>query len=493
MMSVGHCNHCKNSKTNILKELCEHCVANAKRVVSSRKRYSSSTSTKSGTSGISGLSAETQLTSINDDEDEVECDGPGSDYDADGEQDRTERKTIQFDLDSTESLTSKRYVNPIGPETHRNCQGCSRNKSFPSFNPANLTSMQRTRLMEQHQNQRKRTPRTRRNVSESEVGSFYGRRFSADDENLIEFIQPFPHDTFVQVDEHHRRPPRTYLARVPLAKSDPNLQRVYTNKENVYDSVQDNDSGYVQNNFKAEFIRNNSAKSDNAKYDANKSQWETCLQTPRKFIIIVIVTILVSWAPVAILTGLLVSSVHNKGPGTTTPPTEHPDIEDYIRAAVDRRHPGSRIRSAPLRLEGTGLTSVPVNDHTHFRFQWNVAEHFVQNPLSLHSDKVMINVTQTGYYFVFCRIYYIGEKSSTRPFTVQHSLYKVNGDPNHQMLDSVSQHCMMMDNPQIEHTSTLETIVHLTAGSQIYIRLSSDAFINRKDFSQNVMGIFLLS
>lgn len=493
MMNAGLCNSCKNSKTNMLKELCEHCLANTKRIASPRKRYSSSTSTKSG---ISGLSAETYLTSIDDDEDEVECDGPGSDYEADGEQDRTEPKTINFDLESSESLTSKRYVNPTGLETHRNCQGCSRNRSFPSFNPAPLTPMQRTRLIEHHQNQRKRTPRTRRNVSESEVGSLNGRRFSADDEHLIEIINPVLHDTFVQVDEHPRAPPRTYLARIPSAKSDPNLQRVYTNKENLYDSVQDNDSGYVQNNFKgnpAEFIRNNSAKLDNAKDDANQSQSETCLQTPRKFIIIIIVTILVSWAPVAILAGLLVSSVHNKGPGTTTPPTEYPGIEEYVRGAIDRRYPGSRISSAPLRLEGTGLTTVQVKGQTHFRFNWNVAEHFVQKPLSLHSDKVMINVNQTGYYFVFCRIYYIGEKSSTLPFTVQQSLYKVNGDPNHQMLDSVSQHCMMMDNPQIEHTSTLETMVHLTAGSQIYIRLGSDMFINKKDFSQHVLGIFLLS
>ena len=134
------------------------------------------------------------------------------------------------------------------------------------------------------------------------------------------------------------------------------------------------------------------------------------------------------------------------------------------------------------------------NFHSHHRFKWSVPSHFVQNPISLMPpDQVLVRVNMTGYYVVFCRIYYIGNQHAKEPFTVQHSLYKVNQSPNDERLDSVSQHCMFMNDSHIEHTSTLQTLVYLEAGSEVYIRVRGTDFIDRRSgYSKNVMGMFIL-
>ena len=133
--------------------------------------------------------------------------------------------------------------------------------------------------------------------------------------------------------------------------------------------------------------------------------------------------------------------------------------------------------------------------HAHHRFKWSVPSHFVQNPISLMPDQVHVRVNMTGYYVVFCRIYYVGKqfaRTSRPPFTVQHALYKVNKSPNDEMLDSVSQHCKFMKDEQIEHTSTLNTLVYLEAGSEIYIRVRGTDYLDKSDYSKNMMGIFIL-
>ena len=125
--------------------------------------------------------------------------------------------------------------------------------------------------------------------------------------------------------------------------------------------------------------------------------------------------------------------------------------------------------------------------------KWSVPSHFVQNPISLMPDQVRVRVNMSGYYVVFCRIYYVGNQHTEQPFTVQHSLYKVNQSPNDEILDSVSQHCMFMDNSKIEHTSTLQTLVYLEAGSEIYIRVRGTDFIGRRIiYRKNRMGMFIL-
>ena len=74
---------------------------------------------------------------------------------------------------------------------------------------------------------------------------------------------------------------------------------------------------------------------------------------------------------------------------------------------------------------------------------------------------------------------------------VQHSLYRVNNRRKQDdKMDAVTQHYASKDF-LVEHTSTLQTIVHLKAGDEIYIRLKNGDFIDR-NFNSHVMGIFLV-
>ena len=136
------------------------------------------------------------------------------------------------------------------------------------------------------------------------------------------------------------------------------------------------------------------------------------------------------------------------------------------------------------------------NNRNYYRLNWKIPERDVQNPITLTPGGDFVRVNRTGYYFVFCRIHYIGNRQSEDKLSrVEHSLYKVkeyhSPGLNDHKIDSVSQN-YMMNNPGVEHTSTLQTIIHLTAGSRIYIRLGNNYFIDRKDFSNHVMGIFML-
>lgn len=505
-MCESKCTKCQQVRNlTVFGKLCEQCLKST-RGPSKRKRYESEISTKSG---ISTYSTETELTDIEDDE--LECDGPSSDSENDKAREQTEPKTIQFDLQSVGSLASQqRYVNPIEKVGQPVPRTCSSRTSLSSI-PKTASNLQIA------QAQTKRRRQMRKNYSESDTGGFkqrpYTRRYSADDENTIEEL--VPHDSIVVLNKNLDNQARVYVAArsIQAVKSDPNLLRinpdaenlrVNPSAENMYDSVKDDDSGYMSHKF----MRQPNAQVDrigplNTDKELGQQNFcDNCLQNPTKLKWILTIVIVISWAPVVALTALLLGSMPGDPPPTEQPPIpggEHLRVmEEIINREVDKKIHGIAASSntAPLRLEGVGYekraSDTDGMHHTHHRFKWSVPSHFVQNPIFLMPDRVHVRVNMTGYYVVFCRLHYVGNQQARQPFTVQHSLYKVNKSPNDEKLDSVSQHCMFMNDSKIEHTSTLHTLVYLEAGAQVYIRVRGTDFLDTSDYSKNIMGIFIL-
>ena len=330
MTCEGICTQCHQTrKLNVFKKLCENCLTPRTRVPFKRKRYESDISAKSG---ISALSAETQLTEI--DDDDLECDGPSSDIDDDIPREETDQKTIAFDLRSVGSLSSQKYVSPIEKVGQTVPRNCASRKSLSSMsNTAQSFIGAQNRQFAQIQTNRRRHPRIRKNFSESDSGGFtqrpyINRRYSADNENLIE--EGIPHDSIVVLNENLDSHPKVYVARsVKAVKSDPNLYRIFNpNCEKLYESLNDDDSGYMQHQFGRQPSRQNaqqdSLRAVNTDEELEKQNFcDKCLQSPTRFKWVLVISIVIAWAPVAVLSVLLLSSVH-EGPPTSDPSS--PDI-----------------------------------------------------------------------------------------------------------------------------------------------------------------------
>ena len=328
MMCEGKCTNCHQFKTlNVFKKLCENCLKlQTARVPFKRKRYESEISAKSG---ISALSVDTQLTDIYDDDD-LECDGGPSSDDNDTRE-LTNPKTIEFGLQDVGSLYSQRYYNPPEKIGQPNTRPCTSRTSLSSASKA-------AALNRQPQAQAKRRRQMKKNYSESDSGGFKqrpyttNRRYSADDENLIEELVPY-HESIVGLNENVDTPPRVYVARSARTfhRSDPNLHRINSNLENLmpinpdnlYDSIKDNDSGYMQHQFVGQQRRQRAPGDRLDPLNQEKEEYQTycdkCLQGPARFKW-TIVMIVIAWIPVGVLSALLLMSVHDEPPS----PTEQP-------------------------------------------------------------------------------------------------------------------------------------------------------------------------
>ena len=334
MMREGKCTQCQQTKKlNVFKKLCDICLTQSihvpqNRVPFKRKRYESAISAKSA------LSTQTQFTEI--DDDDLECDGPSSDIDNDISREDTNPKTIEFDLHSVGSLSSQRYVNPIqkaGQTVPRWC--ASRNGPFSMSNTIQSIGSQ-NRQFAQAQTNRRLNPRIRKNFSESDRGDFcqpryFNRRYSADDENVIE--ERLQNDSIVVVNEQLGNQSKIYLARpVKAAESDSNIHRINVNSEKLYESINDDDSGYMQHQFGRRPSRQNAQqdrlRAVNTDEELEKPNFcDKCLQSPTRFKWVLVISIVIAWAPVAVLSVLLLSSVH-EGPPTSDPSS--PDIGVYF-------------------------------------------------------------------------------------------------------------------------------------------------------------------
>ena len=325
-MCEGKCINCQQIRNlDISKRLCEHCLQNT-RVPFKRKRYESEISAKSG---ISALSAETQLTDIEDDD--LECDGPSSDIDNDVTREQTDPKTIEFDLQSVGSLASHRYVYPIESAGQPLPRTCTSRTS--------LSSMSKTPNSRQiAQAQIKRRRQMRKNYSESDTGGFkqrpyIDRRYSADDENQIEEL--VSRDSIVLLNENFDNQPKVYVARaIKAVKSYPNVHRINPNAENLrinpnaeslYDSVNDDDSGYMQHQFvrrqSRQAVQEDRVGALNKDEELGKQTCcDNCLQRPARLKWTLAIVVFIAWAPVIALTVLLLGSVHGDPPPTEQPP-----------------------------------------------------------------------------------------------------------------------------------------------------------------------------
>ena len=215
-----------------MSSLCDHCHKNNTRVPFKRKRGQSETSVKSV---FSGVSADTQLSYINDDEDDLECDGESTDTsNTIAEAQLTEKP--KFTLASNDSLnTPVKNTTPLIFNGQNN-----RNNSNVITQRANQRQIALAR------NTKRWNSRLRSNVSESDTSCYDKfRRFSADEGGLTEGIRQ---ESFVLLNELDHSDVRVLVKRNPTpVRSAPNLNRIGANEMNLYDSIQENGSAYAKN------------------------------------------------------------------------------------------------------------------------------------------------------------------------------------------------------------------------------------------------------
>ena len=215
-----------------MSSLCDHCHKNNTRVPFKRKRGQSETSAKSV---FSGVSADTQLSYISDDEDDLECDGESTDTNNTiAEAQLTEKP--KFTLASNDSLNT-----PVKNTTPLIFNGQdNRNNSNVITQRANQRQIALAR------NTKRWSSRLRSNVSESDTSCYDKfRRFSADEGGLTEGIRQ---ESFVLLNELDHSDVRVLVKRNPTpVRSAPNLNRIEANEMNLYDSIQENGSAYAKN------------------------------------------------------------------------------------------------------------------------------------------------------------------------------------------------------------------------------------------------------
>ena len=231
-----------------MSSLCDHCHKNNTRVPFKRKRGQSETSVKSV---FSGVSADTQLSYINDNEDDLECDGESTDTNNTIAEAGLIEKP-KFVLASNDSLnTPVRNTTPLASNDSLNTP--VRNTTPLIFNGQDNRNV--SNVITQRANQRqialarstKRwNTRLRSNVSESDTSGYDNyRRFSADEGGLTEGIRQ---ESFVLLNELDHSDVRVLVKRNPTpVRSAPNLNRIGANDINLYDSIQENGSAYAKN------------------------------------------------------------------------------------------------------------------------------------------------------------------------------------------------------------------------------------------------------
>ena len=215
-----------------MSSLCDHCHKNNTRVPFKRKRGQSETSAKSV---FSGVSADTQLSYIYDDEDDLECDGESTDTNNTiAEALLTEKP--KFTLASNDSLnTPVRNTTPLifNGQDNRNVSNV-------------ITQRANQRQIAVARSNKRWNTRLRSNVSESDTSSYNNyRRFSADEGGLIEGIRQ---ESFVVINELDHSDVQVLVKRNPTpVRSAPNLNRIGANDMDLYDSIQENGSAYAKN------------------------------------------------------------------------------------------------------------------------------------------------------------------------------------------------------------------------------------------------------
>ena len=215
-----------------MSSLCDHCHKNNTRVPFKRKRGQSETSVKSV---FSGVSADTQLSYINDDEDDLECDGESTDTNNTIAEAGLIEKP-KFVLASNDSLnTPVRNTTPLifNGQDNRNVSNV-------------ITQRANQRQIALARSTKRWNTRLRSNVSESDTSGYDNyRRFSADEGGLTEGIRQ---ESFVLLNELDHSDVRVLVKRNPTpVRSAPNLNRIGANDINLYDSIQENGSAYAKN------------------------------------------------------------------------------------------------------------------------------------------------------------------------------------------------------------------------------------------------------
>ena len=279
--------------------LCDQCNKNSRRGPK-RKRGESETSVKSV---FSGVSAETQLSYI-EDEGDLECDG------ADTENNVEDDQRPSFVLASSNSLNNFEQKSL----THQNLRRQRHGGLCPSTGSLAQRREQRQFREYLHQHNAQRKPsRLRNNYSESDTSNFGVRRFSAGEINVTENAR---RDSMVILNEADYNGVKVCVARnrpeMPLpVKSAPNLNR-------LYDSLCDDDSGYIQNNFTGPNKRRLVGR-DDKEIEDNLSQYEELVKDHkdhRKYINRLIVAMMLVGLLVVILVilmALLLSSTIQPG------------------------------------------------------------------------------------------------------------------------------------------------------------------------------------